>query len=808
MYKFNILIFFSFYSFLNTFGQSAKIYGVVTNKVNNSPIWGAKIKLDNSNLFCLSDSTGKFSLNINNSGNLYSLEVVAMGFRKKKIYDIEIINGKTNFIEASLEESYENLNEVVVVGSNFHKTIDSPVSLKNLSASEIERMPGGLRDISRVLQAFPGIALAPAWRNDLIVRGGGSYENKFYLDGIPIASINHFTPQGSSGGAYGIINPNYLKGVDFYSGAFPSNKGNALSSIIELKLKDGNPEKKNLGIIVGSTDLSLTSDGFLTKKITYLTSVRLSNWKIVSNTFGLPILPKYDDLLVKIKYKPSSKNEITFIGIGTSDYVEPNLKASNGLFVNKSNVEMVGTIDTYLRQIANNKQQTYTLGSIFKNYFDKSNLSVSLSRYFIYNSLINHSDQQVRTKKNKILDYTSDEEQNTIKIDYNFQMLKGSNVNIGATFDDIGIKIDNFNITPRLQIIDTITFNSKFRMQQFSAFFQFSHSFKKLDLSFGIRAEASNFNAFVSKLFNQLSPRLSLSYKISDNVNLNFNSGLYNQYPLTTLLSFQNINGNRENADSLKYMKCFHNVIGVDYLTSKNLKIAVELFMKSYSNIPFLKDENLTLPNSVSFVNQQSLGLSRSNSSGFGRCYGLEVLLHQKFWKGYYGIIAYTLMKSEYSNQGKYLPSNWDYRHIISITGSKQFEKNWEIGMKVRFSTGSPFTPLDISNSSIKPVFDSNPLGILDLSKLNSERFPVYHALDIRVEKKYISKNRTISVFADIQNIYNTTPLVPPFLTQTLNGDGNALMSSQEPNKYILKLAKFTPPFNILPTCGLTLTLN
>ena len=178
-------------------------------------------------------------------------------------------NANKVFIEVPLVEANVQLEEVVVKASPFRKIKESPVSLQRISIEEIEKSPGGNRDISKVIQSFPGVASTPAQRNDVIVRGGGPSENTFYLDGIEIPNINHFATQGASGGPVGIINADFLREVNLYTGAFPANKGNALSSVIDLYQIDGNKEKLNFRGSVGASDLALTFDGPLGDK-TYL----------------------------------------------------------------------------------------------------------------------------------------------------------------------------------------------------------------------------------------------------------------------------------------------------------------------------------------------------------------------------------------------------------------------------------------------------------------------------------------------------------------------------------------------------------
>lgn len=109
-----------------------------------------------------------------------------------------------------------------------------------IGLGEIEKSPGGNRDISRIVRSYPGVSFSPiGYRNDLIVRGGSPSENRFYMDGIEIPNINHFATQGASGGPVSILNADLIREVQFYTGAFPVNKAGALSSVMDIRLRDG-----------------------------------------------------------------------------------------------------------------------------------------------------------------------------------------------------------------------------------------------------------------------------------------------------------------------------------------------------------------------------------------------------------------------------------------------------------------------------------------------------------------------------------------------------------------------------------------
>ena len=144
------------------------------------------------------------------------------------------------------------------------------------------------------MQSLPGVGATDPNRNDLIVRGGGPSENVFYLDGVEIPVINHFSTQGSSGGAVGVINPDFVRELTFYTGAFPASRPNALSSVMDIKQKDGSKDRIHTKLSIGASDASLTLDGPVNKKSTFIVSARQSYLQLLFKALGLPFLPTYN----------------------------------------------------------------------------------------------------------------------------------------------------------------------------------------------------------------------------------------------------------------------------------------------------------------------------------------------------------------------------------------------------------------------------------------------------------------------------------------------------------------------------------
>ena len=303
--------------------RSFSIKGVVKDASSGQPIPFANVVVWNTTQGAVTDSTGLFEISGISPGS-YRLQSSFLGYKPFVTAEFRLAN-KDIFFPIELEEASQNLQEVSVVASPFRKTAESPLGLRVIGFKEIEKSAGGNRDISRVVQTFPGVASTAAFRNDLMVRGGGPSENRFFLDGVEIPNINHFSTQGASGGPVGIINPDFIREVNFYSAAFPASKGNTLSSVLDFKLQDGNKEKFSLRGVLGASDIGVSANGPLGKKTTYQVSVRRSYLQFLFDMIGLPFLPTFTDAQFKIKHSFNPKNELTVLGLGAIDDMKLNL---------------------------------------------------------------------------------------------------------------------------------------------------------------------------------------------------------------------------------------------------------------------------------------------------------------------------------------------------------------------------------------------------------------------------------------------------------------------------------------------------
>ena len=267
--------------------QTGVIKGTVIDQITQEPIPFANLILENTTLGATTDFDGNFEISGITPG-IYTIVGSVVGYNKYLLSEITVGVAKPVELNIEMVESVERLEGVEIKASPFVESKESPVSLRTINTTEIIRNPGGNRDISKVIQSLPGVATTVSFRNDIIIRGGAPNENRFYLDDIEVPNINHFATQGSSGGPVGMINVNFIREVDFYSGAFPANRNNALSSVMNFKQITGNTERLSGTFMVGSSDVGLTLDGPTGKNSSFILSARRCYLQFLFSVLKLP----------------------------------------------------------------------------------------------------------------------------------------------------------------------------------------------------------------------------------------------------------------------------------------------------------------------------------------------------------------------------------------------------------------------------------------------------------------------------------------------------------------------------------------
>ncbi len=723
-----------------SFAQTGIIKGRVVNAISNEPVMFANILVVGTDMGETTDIDGYYTLSGLEPG-VYDIQISYIGFKEQTIYEIQVTNNRPTIIDVPLEEYAEQLEEVVVKASPFKKTEESPVSLRTIGITEIKRNPGGNRDISRVVQNLPGVTSPSSFRNDLIIRGGAPNENRFYLDDIEVPNINHFATQGASGGPVGLINVDFIKSVDFFSGAFPANRGNTMSSVFNFRQKDGRDDRLGFTATVGASDLGLTLEGPLGEKTTFLLSARRSYLQFLFQALGLPFLPTYNDFQTKVKHRINEKNEIYFVGLGAIDQFQLNLDANE-----------TESQQFFLNNLPVSPQWNYTNGLVYKNYSDKGYTTFVLSRNMLNNESFKYKDNDDSSEDNLILDYKSQEIENKLRVERT-QRFGSYKLVFGAGYEFVRYNNSTFNkiFTPTGAL--TVNYASDFNMHKYGFFGQISRSWldERLILSLGLRGDANSFSDDMSNPLEQLSPRLSLAYALTDRFSVNFNTGIYYQLPAYTVMGYQEDNRFINKENGIKYIESKHLVAGLEYNTASSSKITLEGYYKTYDNYPFLLRDSLSLANLGGDFGV--IGNEPATPTSKGRAYGLELLFQQRLYKGFYGITSYTLGFSEFEDKnGDFAPSAWDARHIVNFTLGKQFKGDWEAGINWRFQTGLPYSPFR-ADSDLVLSWDVLGRALPDYNQLNTLRTDNSNVINIRVDKKWYFNKWNLNLYLDVQNI-------------------------------------------------------
>jgi len=777
--------------------NSGQIKGKVIDAKTREPIPFVNIVLVGTNIGAFSNEIGDFLMN-NIPFGYISVQASFLGYSTAFSEEYLVTNEKIPYIFIELTQNTETLDEVLVQSKLFKTSVESPLSKQSLGIAEIEKNPGGNRDVLKVIQSFPGVASNPGFRNDIIIRGGSPVENKFYLDGVEVPVINHFQTQGSTGGPVGIMNADLIRNVDFYTSSFQANRGNALSSIIEFSQKDGNPTKLNTRVTAGTSDAGLTIDGPINEKTTFIASVRQSYLQFLFKLIKLPFLPTYNDFQFKVKHELSSTSEISIIGLGAIDNFKLNTTVNNNI----TDEDILKRNNYILGNIPIQKQWNYTIGAVYKHFSENSMRQVVLSR----NEWENNAKKYFNNTNNAsdlLLKYSSKEVENKLR----FENLQTTNnnykINIGFGLENAEYSNATFQKIANSNGISEIDFISNLSMLKYSLFGQVSKKYfnSELGVSFGIRVDGTDYNNEMKNGLNQLSPRLSLSYEINKNITFNASAGSYFQLPTYTILGYRNEVGELVNKNNeLKFINAKHLVSGIEFKSAGNSKISLEGFYKVYKNYPFSVRDQISLANLGSDFGV--VGNEEVISNSEGKSYGFEVFAQKKSYSGLYGLVSYTFVVSEFKDKtDKFISSSWDNKHLLTVTGGKKLNKNWEIGGKFRLVGGSPFTPYNIDASSNIENYNVSNQGILDYNIINTKRYNTYHQLDFRIDKTWYLKRFSLNFYVDIQNLYASESIQQSYLIPSIDENGNRIIDPNNNSKYILEDIENSSG-NVLPRFG------
>ena len=763
------------------------VSGRVIDRLSRRPVaYAAVVLAGQERKGASTDSLGRFRIERVEPG-IWRLAVSSVGYKSVTTPEY-MVSAATPFIEVELEEDAERLEAVTVRPSPFRATVESPVSLKVIGLQEIEKSPGSNRDVSRIVRSYPGVAFSPVgYRNDLIVRGGGPAENKFYMDGIEIPNINHFATQGATGGPVSIVNADLVREISFYTGAFPADRAGALSSVLDFKLRDGNAEKQTFKATLGASEVGVSGSGHIGDKTTYLFSLRRSYLQLLFRMLGLPFLPDYIDGQAKVRTRLSERDELTVLALAGFDDMKLNVDEKG---------EDAEYLLSYLPRI---RQETFTVGASWRHYAGRHVQTVTLSHNYLNNRNLKYLRNDSSSEDNLTLRLRSVEQKTSLRAE--------NRSSLGCWTIRGGVEVSRAGYTNRtLQRLYTdeshlSDYDTRLGIVGWGLFAGagYASADKRFTASAGLRADGCDYSGRMARPWNQLSPRASVSYALDPAWSVSGSAGLYYQLPPYTALGFKRDDGlvNR----SLDYMRVGIFSAGVDWRLRDRLIVTIEGFYKRYGDVPLSVTDGIPLAckgNDYGVVGSEELV-----SSAQGRAFGVEAMARWQIPGRVSVVGSVTVFRSEYRNDrsAPWIASAWDNRFVVNVSGTYDLPRHWSVGAKLSAVGGAPYTPYDEEKSSLVEAWNAQGRPYYDYTQYNARRLDAFAQLDVRIDKVFYFNRCMLGIYVDLQNVAGGRLRQPDVLMSTGEIENPSAPASEQ--RYRMKRLEQVSG-TLLPSLGVT----
>ncbi len=714
---------------LPVFSADCELRGTVRAKATGQPLAGVAVTLPELTRVAATGERGEYHFNGLPAGH-HRIEFAIPGY-KKVVLELKLSSGE--FISApdvELEALFGDLvEEVRVTGRRADDPIES-VSRFTLKPGEMTQLAGAIEDLGRLLNFFPSIGQVDLLSNDLVVRGGSPLENGYYIDNIPVFDINHFKLEGAGGGVVGIINPALIAETDFYVGAFPARYGDRLSSIIDIRFRQGAMDRTHFKADLNAGGFSLASEGpMLKKKGSYILSLRRSYLDILASLFSKDqIVPRYGDIHLKADWQPGEKDKLTFLSIladSTAAYdLETALKASDlgtNFYMEHQTVVLTSGLN-WSRTWNDHVKSDLSLS------FSRLSKDVTLNRIDTASLLDARDEQETRLVLRSVNNWAIDPR--------HILEFGGELVHEDSDFYNyFATSLDRWG-----ELFPGFTLQGRYKTIKSSGFFVWHWTvLSRMTLSLGGRLDYFSFNRSAT-----FSPRFTLSWELSSQLTLKGAVGLHYQHLYAQLLA--------RNPDTrhLRTPRALHLVLGGEYRPDRRTLLTLELYHKDYRNFPLTPDDP------VLFVVDNGVGLAGFQyfnhiiDSGLASTFGIELFLHRYLTEQLYIMCSTSLFRSRYRDLlGQWRDRYTDNRLIVNLALGYTLDRRWKASVRWNYAGGPPYTPFDEERSR------ELDFGIIDADRIMAERYPPFHALHIRVDRQFKLKNNDLFVYINLLNVYN-----------------------------------------------------
>jgi hypothetical protein len=746
------LMFFSTTSFAQQITQTVR--GTIIDADSKQSIEGvAVVLLTNPLIAGSSDAKGNFKL-LNVPIGRQGFQFTILGYNSRTINNVEVTSGKEIILNVELTEKIYETKAVEITATkqvNLPNNEMATLSVRNFNSEETNRYAGSRGDPSRLAASTAGVSSGNDARNDIIVRGNSPIGVLWRLENIDIPNPNHFSAQGATGGPISILNNNLLANSDFYTSAWPADYGNKSAAVFDLKLRNGNNEKREFTGQVGINGIELGAEGPFKKDYngSYLVNYRYSTldaFTALGINFGVSGQPRYQDISWKVNLPTAKMGTFNFWGIGgisNISLLDSDKKSGDWAFTNS------GTDLVYGSQMgATGVSNTHYFNA---KTFGKLSLSATSASFKATVDTIALNREKFRT-------FSSNSTDNQ----YHLQYLVNSKINsrnllrFTTTFTRLNFKykIGQYNRFYGL-FIDLLNEESATNLLQSSLSWQFKLN-DQIIFNSGIHYQ----QLFLNNTF-AIEPRVGFKWLLRKGQSLNAAYGLHNQMqPLINYFykTFNPIDNSYTQTNlNMDFTQSNHFVLGYENMFKEHYRLKVETYYQTQSRVPV----NGAQPDYFSMLNQGSDigGLELVDSlvnKGVGKNYGIEITIEKVFHNNYYVLFTTSIFESFFKG------SNQVWHHTAFSGGfvgnilagyeypiqNGKYKLSFDI--KSTMAGGNRYVPIDerASQAAGKAVFIAE--------RAFDERFKNFRKTDVKVSFKINQKRISQSIFVSLENIFNT----------------------------------------------------
>jgi hypothetical protein len=694
--------------------NTTNILGTVKDKVIQSPIEGALVTLLNADtsFICLTDRNGAFIFK-KVPLNAYQIKITNVAYNTQIVDCPSLDLGRNTIVNIEMDNNLYFLQEVEVKAKKDSNTFNPSNNLYSLNIEQAKNYAFTLNDPSRIVQILPSVNSTNDQENTISVRGNSPTGILWRVEGIDIQNPNHFSLAGSNTGTVSVFAENTLEKLDFYTSAFPAQYGNATSSVMDIKLKNGNMLNRQFSASLGLLGLKLGAEGPLKKgnNITYNFNYRL--WSVgflKSINFYLPSKPFYQDGLLTVNV-PHKKGYSKFFALFSMDSLVRTINVLPNNYVNT------------LLTVGNNNQ--FNLGT-------NDNLQISLAISYLNNAYFDGY-------KNTSSYYTSSYKTSNLfsSITYTHKINFKNSINIGLNNSLNNVNYDKFNYKNNLKT------NEETQEKGISDLIQNYISYKytpnyRINLLIGVHGLYFSGNKQIN-----IEPRGMVSYDINTKFQINFAFG--NHSKVENLLLYLPTNPNK----NLGFTKSLHFQLG-NRIKLNNLTLQTDAYYQHLYDVPINQS---FLYSSINQDNYYTTGFLTNNGSGTNL--GIESFVEYKK-NTFYFILSSSVYNSTYKlNDDVVRNSKYNGQFVFKALSGKSFifnknKKQYTLNLNARLNYlgGYYLEPITLNYTS-KGVYETTLYGQYN------QKSPNYFRADFQIRLKKDNKSITQIWSLDINNVTN-----------------------------------------------------